>query len=428
MSHANLTRWAVVDDGDPNILWDGDWTVSDEQHHDPTIGGSGYNHFGPPLRGSQHVTRTRGSMTFPFRGQEISVWGTSHIVTNTTDTLDPSWRCYVDDVEYPVEAGVSDGTTLNRWPLCMIGLLSEDPEADHVLRLVAEADEGAVWIDWIYYIPASSLRHSLHPTVTIDTNDAAVRYPTGNWASYGGTTRYASERGAAVRLLFNGTKATWIGMLPGEFGSVASTGSYSVDGGPSTEFEIPGNPIAGLVDATLYRVPLFETPTLPRGEHRLDVVFGGPAMPLVLDYFLVDDGDLFVTDARALDDLDDGAGNIAGGGGAGAEPSDKKTPVGAIVGGVVGGVAGLALIGALVFLLLLRRRRKKVRAAEEHGLPDKYSYEDEPFVQSLGYSPPSPAPFELSRAGYDVGLLHGHRHPAEEDGALPSPPRGVPMV
>jgi len=406
-SYNNLTRFAYIDDSDASIVWEGDWAVSDEQHVLPDIGA---NYFGAPHGGSQHVTGTSGNMSYTFRGSALNLYGTNEMVSMTEGALDPLWRCFLDGEEVAAGEGW-DGAAMNQWRLCTIAVPAGTADDEHVFRLEASADAGAVYVDYMAVHPSRTLWDSLHPTVLIESTDAAVTYPEGNWALYDEDVRVATERGAAMRLLFNGTKATWYGWLPGDYGSAGARATFAVDGAASVEFEIPGVPGGG--DTTLYHVPLFETPTLPRGEHALDVVYGGAAMPLVLDYFLVEDGDLFVTDASARADQD---GDESPVGGAptpspspspAPEPESKKTNVGAIAGGVVGGVVGLALILGLIFFLLKRRKRAAAPApsaayAAEHGHGE---------LKGL-YDPAAPLSPELSAAGYDVSLLHGHGHGA----------------
>lgn len=70
---------------------------------------------------------------------------------------------------------------------------------------------------------------------------------------------------------------------------------------------------------------------------------------------------------------------------------ETSTNVGAIAGGVVGGVAGVALIGAIVFLLL-RRRKAKSAADREVFRPEN----DEEYAPPAQHSQPS---WQNSEAG-----------------------------
>ncbi|KAI7900405.1 uncharacterized protein BX663DRAFT_517454 [Cokeromyces recurvatus] len=65
-------------------------------------------------------------------------------------------------------------------------------------------------------------------------------------------------------------------------------------------------------------------------------------------------------------------------------PSNKQpTNTGAIVGGVVGGVAGVALLGALAFLLIRRRKSRSTDDREVfHPQDDDDDDQQQPFQQS----------------------------------------------
>lgn len=61
MSFEKNLRWVAVDDSDSAITYTGSWRISEDQFGQ-------YNRFGPPHDGSQHVTTTTGSFSFPFEG------------------------------------------------------------------------------------------------------------------------------------------------------------------------------------------------------------------------------------------------------------------------------------------------------------------------------------------------------------------------
>jgi len=383
MSDARRTRWFTIDEDDPSITYTGNWTTSTDPFNREGSRG-GFNVYGRPQRGAQRWTATGGTLSVSFRGTQLYVSGTSLGGT-------PSWTCAVNGVQFEPVAPWSGPDPINRWALCAIALEDDGP---HTFELAVRAStlEGGVYFDSISILPSYDLRDTLHPTVRIPSTDPAVRFPSGSWSTFDGVVRLTSEPGATARVDFNGTKAAWLTWLVGDYGRQPSSGTYTVGDGPPTAFQIPGYPADAGGEELRYRV-LFETPTLPRGAHRLDVTYDGPSIPLVFDYLLIEDGDIFETDAALLPADPPaapagGGDNGTAGSGANPERAQDGPAVAAIVGGVVGGVAALALALALFLFLRLRRRRREAPPPMPTAQPR--------------------APPVMTSAGYDIAILGSH--------------------
>ncbi|TFK19068.1 hypothetical protein FA15DRAFT_627243 [Coprinopsis marcescibilis] len=346
-SRQRLTRWVAIDDDDPSITYTGSWLTTD-------VDFGPLNKYGPPHGGSQHYTTTSGTLSFPFRGSRVVIFGTSQQI-NTTSIVDPTWECAVDGTVYPNTPGFNGGYPMNMWPLCIIDLAFSE---QHVLTVRAAAgDEGVFLIDLIQYRPDYELRDDLHPTVFIDSTDPAVKYSEGGWTAYMNETMLSMTEGSKVSVQFNGTKATWVGWIPEDHPLGSSSGTYSIDGQPPTQFSIPGLSLDA--NGTLYGQRVLETPSLSRGAHTLEVVYGKSAAPLVLDYLIINNGDIFVSPFQSPT-------NTTAGGPEPTPPNDNnasQTPIGAIVGGAVGGFSFIVALLFLLYFCFWRKRSSKPSTA-----------------------------------------------------------------
>ena len=148
-----------------------------------------------------------------------------------------------------------------------------------------------------------------------------------------------------------GTSLTWVGSIPAEYSHNASSASYSIDGGPSTVFQLNGLPVN--TTSTLYNEIFFTTPELPLRPHNLLVTYLGndSQTPLVLSNVLFMNATISVSsDSSNTDPI---AANAA------YSISSDSLNTGATVGGVVGGVLGLLTLLALAFFSIRRRRRQQ---------------------------------------------------------------------
>ncbi|TFK23871.1 hypothetical protein FA15DRAFT_705061 [Coprinopsis marcescibilis] len=331
MSTTNGLRSVIIDDNDPSVTFVGDW------------------------EGSQHATRSNGSFFFPFRGSNIMVSGTMSQVNDTED-MDPSWDCSVDGVSYGSYTSFLDWP-VNKWPLCVIYL---DTNGQHILNVTTSSRRNSIfYLDAIQYIPTLNLTENFHPSVILYHTDGAIRYVEGNWQLYANNSMLTQSIDSKLQVAFNGTRVTWFAKIPEEYHVGDSTATYSVDGQTPVEFTVPGHPGPSF-NTTLFQQVLFETPTLSRGAHNLEVVYRGPEAPLVLEHLLVDNGDITYN-------INPGP-SVAGptstnpGSSSPSQPvSSAETPgppTGAIVGGVVGGLAFIGMIAGLFYFFLWRSNER----------------------------------------------------------------------
>ena len=167
--------------------------------------------------------------------------------------------------------------------------------------------------------------------------------------------------------------------LTSQMPRAAGSGSYSVDGGPATTFEIPTwtSGFRGLPsNQTIRRVILFTTPVVSPGHHTVEITNLGNSetVPLAIEVVYVQHGDVDGSTAITLPPP------VASGGGAsqsisrmstsssskstgiGASTtiaSAQKIPLGPIIGGGAGIFVVLATAGFLIYLC--RKRRKEAR-------------------------------------------------------------------
>lgn len=152
--------------------------------------------------------------------------------------------------------------------------------------------------------------------------------------------------------------------------SGSSRGRYSIDNGPAAEFTIEGLLLDG---TTRFQQLIFETPDMPMGSHNLSVTYLGASTPLILEYMLVQGGDLVFTGNPPPPSNPAGDNKTA----ASDNDSPHKVSTAVIVGAVVGGVAFLLLIGLVIFLVRKLKRRRQVTIL--HGIDG----EDEPGVVKI---------------------------------------------
>lgn len=158
---------------------------------------------------------------------------------------------------------------------------------------------------------------------------------------------------------------------------IPGAGTYSVDGGPPVNFEIP-TWVSGFrgIDAndSIFRLDVFSTPAVSPGHHTLEVVNLGNAstIPLSIDYFLVHHGDVDETTATAVQPNTNtntngtavSAGPKTSSSSTGltnnlpSNPGARKSNIGIIAGAAVG---ALVLIGGACFLFFWVRKRRQAK-------------------------------------------------------------------
>ncbi|TFK23199.1 hypothetical protein FA15DRAFT_745851 [Coprinopsis marcescibilis] len=358
-----MSRFVLLDDADPTIQYDGEWTIDAEQ----------YNHLENPVAISgQHRTTGNSSLSFSFQGTYFSLYGTMATTNDTISTMSapPVWECTIDG--HVIQSAPIPTNAQNRFTYCVVNDL--EPETTHQFTLRAQATEAApIWVDKFQLLPSETqywASLSNYDVMLSGGFDSSIRYGP-NWVPLQGNSyaKSTSVSGSSLQLDFIGTKVAWITTSSGLI-DTQSRGSYSLNGGPPIEFSIGDQQLPRGLST------LFETEELPRNRHTLKVDYEGFGTPLLLHHFAIQAGDFFNRDPRALGPALDGLR---------VEPlpdPPRNQPsghnVGAIVGGVVGGVAILlALAGIAAWSIYQRRRRRSAEKVEERVEPWIYAWQVE---------------------------------------------------
>ncbi|KAJ2921503.1 hypothetical protein H1R20_g15588, partial [Candolleomyces eurysporus] len=268
-------RWVFVDDTDDQAFtFTGDgWSTDNSTFAE-------FFYSGTPYRGAQHATNRNGSVSVTFSGSSVSLFGTANI-TNVAGRPDPTWECYIDGRLVRPSTELI-GTPQNIAPLCGHLTLAD---GEHTLTVNVTSRGRPFYIDAFRFYPSpqspivtqGSANIGSNATVFIANNDPGTQFSQGNWGTQSGF-QFTNKTGASMSLDFVGSKLFWMGWSWSEFpGRLPSNGSWSIDGGPETPFQIPGFPsgLEGTAMANLAAIPgllnnqlFFETPSLPAGAHR----------------------------------------------------------------------------------------------------------------------------------------------------------------
>ncbi|KAJ7054253.1 hypothetical protein C8F01DRAFT_1259996 [Mycena amicta] len=381
-SHAPV-RQRVVDDADPAISYGAQgWFVAD-----PTLTAG---NFGPIFNGTTHGTTSNNStLTFPFNGTSIEVWGTI-AVTTANNVTDPSWDCFIDEIK------IANDPTFqfqeNNWPLCTQATIA--PGA-HTLKIQVHSTGHPFYFDYLKYTPLPE--DTFNSAILVySSTDPSVRYSSG-WVTFGGENA-TDVKGAQVTLNFHGTSVSMYGFVPTERPHNATWAMWTMDDSPPVNFTL-----RGLSDGnTQYNVILFTTPTLDSAVHNLVVTYGGDSQhtPLVLQGFYVTNTTETLSLASSNSSASASSSNSAPSSSLSSTPS-KSAPVGAIVGGVIAGFFTLVVL-AIVACFFQRKRRWK----------------------STGSSPVSPTPFHMTMADPEAvaasPYTYTNSHGPRSDNSRPS--------
>ncbi|KAJ7196397.1 hypothetical protein GGX14DRAFT_673270 [Mycena pura] len=346
MSTTTPVRQRIVDDTDPAIQYGPQgWFVADPK----TLN---VGNFGPIFNGTSHATSSStSSLSFPFNGTSITVYGTIEVSTDpATDRSDPTWTCFVDGIAIDRQNPTFKFPE-NNWNLCDASLIA--PGA-HTLTIQVQSAGHPFYFDYLVYTPPPDETPESGAVIYPNT-DPAVSFSPG-WGTFGGENG-TNSFGARVGLDFHGTSVSMLGFVPTEQPHGATWATYAIDGGPAVNFTLHGlSPGPPSQIPTAYNVVLFETPTLRNAAHSLLVTHGGDNQhtPLVLSAF-------HVTVAAGTDSSASLSAASASATSSMA-PDAKGPPVGAVAGGVIAGAIVLAIVCALA-IFHTRRRRRSLRDA-----------------------------------------------------------------
>ncbi|KAJ7473637.1 hypothetical protein B0H11DRAFT_2195596 [Mycena galericulata] len=320
-----MSRQVVIDDTDPSITYSANWF--------PDTSSNLVGNFGTPYNQTSHSSIVAGSsFTYSFNGTAVVVRGTIDEVEDASGVLNPSWTCLVDGT-----AITNPSPTFrfpeNNWMLCCS---FELVPAVHTLEVQTTTTGQPFRLDAIEVTPLPGAK--VGPgVVRVWNNDSSVVFGPG-WV--------ATNESLSV-------SASLVGMIPSGLSHLASSATYSIDGGEPTGFTLPG--INGDTDS--YNTIFFTTPTLQVGTHSLVIENGGnnTRSPLTVDYFFVSTGDNAANTATTSSASSVATDAISSTGVSSSSTTPLSTTavtssnhhsnIGAIAGGVVGGILILALLG-----------------------------------------------------------------------------------
>ncbi|KAH9484522.1 hypothetical protein JR316_0004004 [Psilocybe cubensis] len=343
----SIPRWVAVDDADSRIQYIGSGWFQDQGSQNDR------GNFGASYKSTLHGTKSNASLSFTFSGAQVKVLGFNNI-RNDSGVIDPSWECFVDNIS--IGQSKPSIAVDNYWTMCDHDQLVD---GQHVITVNATVmKEQTFWVDQIRYVPSSYVPLDT-AAVVVDNTDPAITFGDG-WSNLGNFCNATNAANSIVTFPFNGASVSWYAFIP-ETPHTPTTGSYSVDGGPPSNFILNGIPINSPVKIE-YNQKLFETPQYDPGPHTLVVTYLGnsSATPLTLDWLIVQNA----TATRSSN----GSSTTQGGSDV---PSSKHTKnVGPIVGGVIGTVVliGIAVCAILYFRRWERNQKKKPILVKEAQL------------------------------------------------------------
>ncbi|KAJ7326177.1 hypothetical protein DFH08DRAFT_884997 [Mycena albidolilacea] len=335
-------RRIVVDDADPAIQYGSSgWFVADSTKLN-TIG-----NYGPVYNGTSHATTTDSTLSFPFNGTSISVFGTIAITKDANNVTDPTWDCFIDEIKIE-NPNPTFQYPENNWQLCDQATIAS---GSHTLTIQVTSKGQPFYLDRILYTPLPTAGYD-GAVLEYTNTDTAVSFGTG-WREWG-VQNVTQTSGAQVALNFHGTAVSLFGYVPTELPHNSSSGTYTIDGGPPVSFVLNG---LAAQSATLYNALMFTTNTLTPATHNIVVTYGGDASetPLAVGTFYVTNTSTPSSGTQTSSSSGNSAASAAS---TGTVTTTKSSPVGAIVGGTLGCLAILMLIAALVFWCRRRRRRE----------------------------------------------------------------------
>ncbi|KAJ6594905.1 hypothetical protein B0H19DRAFT_1097066, partial [Mycena capillaripes] len=387
------------DDTDPAVQYGTDeWHVAD-----PSLLNVG--NFGPIYQGTSHATTsTNSTLTFPFNGTSMSVFGTIMVSTDANVT-DPMWNCFVDGTQIGNPQPAFQFPE-NNWVLC------DQPEiaaGSHVLTVQVQSKGTAFYFDYLVYTPLPDATFETAVLIYPNT-DPAVSFGS-DWKTFGGENG-TNTKGSQVALNFHGTSASMYGFVPTELPHNSTSSTYTIDGGPPVSFTLQG--LSG--DDTEYNVIMFTTPTIPSGPHNLVVQYGGDSdhTPLVVEGFYVTN--ITTGSPASLPSFPPASASPL------STPTSRSSHAGAIAGGTMGGLVLLVLLAALAFCYKRSLRHPDATLANPYPMSmadgeappvaDRHAYTSPPLV---------PGPYPLPDLGTgDATAASSAGRSAGSIGSLPS--------
>ncbi|KAF9525612.1 hypothetical protein CPB83DRAFT_859292 [Crepidotus variabilis] len=213
-------------------------------------------------------------------------------------------------------------------------------------------------------------------TKNIDDGNPSIQYVGDSWYRRGlgkdflNTATISKVKGEYATLNFTGSLiSVYARVNQSTTAQNFTISSYQVDGGPISN-------VSRTANETTYRVALFQSSSLPEGNHTLVVTNETDDLPLILDYFMVSSGEPLSTSSAPspTSQMTSSATSFP----ASVPDSQnikKSTDKAAIVGGTIGGVV-ILLLGLAAFWW--RRRRVLGSLGNPNTVQTPMSYTHEP--------------------------------------------------
>ncbi|KAJ6609045.1 hypothetical protein B0H10DRAFT_509592 [Mycena sp. CBHHK59/15] len=359
-----MSHQVVIDDTDPSITYSGGWFLDTSP---------GHGNFGTPYNHTSHASIVSGSsLTYSFNGTAVVVQGAIDVSTDASGTLNPSWTCLVDGAPI-TNPNPTFRFPENNWMLCCEFDLT--PGA-HKLEVQINTTGQPFYLDSILVTPLPDAKPG-PGVVKYWNNDSSVVFGPG-WVFTNMSTsaKITQTVKAQVEFTFEGTSASLVGVIPSDVSHNASTAAYSIDGGSSTVFTLPGLNS----DTDAYNMVFFTTPNLTLGTHTMTIVNRGNSSktPLTVDYFYVSNftapGSAAVTVAPTTSNLNAPTASIvsstvSSSSGFAVPSSYAKSTRKLALGlglGVGVGIIVLPLIALVLFCSLRRRRQAALRPVHSY--------------------------------------------------------------
>ncbi|KAJ7660428.1 hypothetical protein B0H17DRAFT_1145045 [Mycena rosella] len=156
----------LVDDTDPAIQYGLEgWFVAD-------VSKLNNGTFGPVFNGTSHATVSSNStLSYPFTGTSIIVYGTIDVSTDANNVTDPTWNCFLDGIQIPSQTLHS---TFQRTTGRCVSSPILPPPFDHSSQVAGQP----FYFDSLVYTPAPD---AVLPSAVLVYNggDPALKYSPG---------------------------------------------------------------------------------------------------------------------------------------------------------------------------------------------------------------------------------------------------------
>ncbi|GJJ15747.1 hypothetical protein Clacol_010025 [Clathrus columnatus] len=318
-------------------------------------------------------------------GSSIGVLGTVN-VTDSPTTPNPTWQCLIDGIAI---SSNPPQVPENHWQFCGGNV----PDGPHELTLNVTSNGILFYLDYISYraSPSVSLENSVIP---IENPDPAFDFISG-WSPIDGIANQTTDPNGLLNMTFIGIQLAWYGFIPIEVSHFPSSGVYSIDGGSSIPFQIPGLPSGATT--SFFNQLFFTTPTLDMGSHVLSVKYTGTSgqIPLTLDYVNVLNGS-FPSSSTTSSGEGSNNNNRTRSHTSNSTPtptlsnhsSSTNSPISTkkgsstagIVGGVLGFIIGLSVVIFIWYIFYRRRRKQRQRDTIGDISPYFHQYQPTTFI------------------------------------------------